>query len=107
METPENRLKRLRMRSWRRGMKEMDLILGPFADAELAGLTDALLADYEQLLAENDQDLYRWIVARSRHEAAGPEALSALLDRIAASAFGRFGPDDRHFTNMPAKTRAD
>ena len=32
----ETRLKRLRMRSWRRGVKEMDLILGPFSDSELA-----------------------------------------------------------------------
>ena len=34
-----DRLKRLRLRSWRRGMREMDLILGPFADAGLAGWT--------------------------------------------------------------------
>jgi hypothetical protein len=38
-EPRDTALKRLRMRSWRRGMKEMDLILGPFADAELARLT--------------------------------------------------------------------
>ena len=42
-ETRETRIKRLRMRSWRRGIKEMDLILGGFADAELAGLDAATL----------------------------------------------------------------
>ena len=35
----EDRLKRMRMRSWRRGTKEMDLILGPYADARLSGLS--------------------------------------------------------------------
>ena len=45
------------MRSWRRGMKEMDLILGPFSDSELATLGEGELALYEALLNENDQDL--------------------------------------------------
>ena len=43
----ETRLKRLRMRSWRRGTKEMDLILGPFSDSELERLTPAELDLYE------------------------------------------------------------
>ena len=60
-ETREIRIKRLRMRSWRRGIKEMDLILGAFADAELAGLDDVTLDDYERLLEENDWDLYYWV----------------------------------------------
>lgn len=60
-ETPEARLKRMRMRSWRRGTKEMDLILGPWADAKLATMDAATLALYDQLLEENDQDLYPWV----------------------------------------------
>lgn len=60
-ETRENRIKRLNMRSWRRGMKEMDLILGGFADARLAALSPAMLDAYEALLEENDQDLYKWV----------------------------------------------
>lgn len=60
-ETPEIRVKRLRMRSWRRGMKEMDLILGPFSDTALTGLTSVTLDRYEELLDENDQDLYKWV----------------------------------------------
>ena len=60
-ETPATRLKRLRMRSWRRGTKEMDLILGAFADTRLADLDPAALSAYEALLEENDQDLYRWV----------------------------------------------
>lgn len=60
-ETPEIRIKRLRMRSWRRGMKEMDLIFGGFADTKLAELPDATLDRYEALLDENDQDIYKWV----------------------------------------------
>ena len=82
METAEARLKRMRMRSWRRGTKEMDLVLGPFADTHLAGLTEAELLTYDALLAENDQDLMAWILGQSR----APDALAALLARIAAFA---------------------
>ncbi|KFI27456.1 FAD assembly factor SdhE [Paenirhodobacter enshiensis] len=60
-ETPEARLKRMRMRSWRRGTKEMDLILGPWADAKLATMDAATLELYDRLLEENDQDLYPWV----------------------------------------------
>lgn len=63
-ETHENRLKRLRMRSWRRGIKEMDLILGPYADEHLTSLASQQIEDYEALLDENDQDLYSWFSGR-------------------------------------------
>lgn len=88
----EARLKRLRMRSWRRGMKEMDLILGPFSDTELEGLTPAEIDLYEALLNENDQDLYPWVTARLKGEHPGPEALVALIDRIAGFAKDRLTP---------------
>lgn len=71
-------LKRLRMRSWRRGMREMDLILGPFADAALGGLDAPALDAFERLLHENDQDLYRWIT----DPAAMPADHAPILERI-------------------------
>ena len=77
------------MRSWRRGMKEMDLILGPFSDSELATLGEDELALYEALLDENDQDLYPWITARLGDTRPGPQELLPLLDRIAAFARAR------------------
>jgi antitoxin CptB len=80
----EIRLKRLRIRSWRRGIKEMDLILGAFCDEELAGLPDAEVALYEELLSENDHDLYGWISGRGEP----PERFSALISRIGAHARG-------------------
>lgn len=94
LETPENRIKRLHMRSWRRGMKEMDLILGHFADDCLAALPVAELDLYERMLAENDQDLYLWVTARigtgEGPDRGAPEMLVPMLDRIAAHAAGRF-----------------
>lgn len=60
-ESDDTRLRRLRLRSMRRGIKEMDLILGRFADERLGELSDAELTLYDALLAENDQDLYQWV----------------------------------------------
>ena len=90
-ESPEIRLRRMRMRSWRRGMKEMDLILGPFADGPLQELGREKLDHYEIVLEQNDQDLYRWITARlnGRSEGTGPESIAAILDQIANHASGR------------------
>jgi antitoxin CptB len=84
-ETPENRLKRLRLRSWRRGIKEMDLILGRFADETLERMTEDELALYDSLLSENDQDLYAWVTGRE----TAPLALLPLVSRIAAHAAAR------------------
>ena len=87
------RLRRLAMRSMRRGIREMDLILGPFGREALADLSDDELALYERLLDENDHDLYAWIAASPAASdtaaAAAPEALRPLLAQIAAHAFGR------------------
>ncbi|AMY68502.1 succinate dehydrogenase assembly factor 2 [Frigidibacter mobilis] len=88
IETAEARLKRMRMRSWRRGTKEMDLILGPWADARLAGMPPAALDLYDRLLEENDQDLYSWITGH----AVPPAHLAALLDEIGAFARTRLSP---------------
>lgn len=65
-EDRETRLKRLRMRSWRRGTKEMDLILGSFADRQMDLLSDAELDVHEAMMAENDHDLYRWISGQEK-----------------------------------------
>lgn len=90
----ENELKKLRMRSWRRGMKEMDLILGPFADEKLAEMSPEDIALYEVMLTENDQELYQWVLARMHDRSdAGPPQYRALLDRISAEALGRLQPE--------------
>lgn len=82
-ESNQNRLKRLQMRSWRRGTKEMDMILGPFSDTELVGLNQAQIALYDAMLNENDHDLYQWVTAQT----PTPEAYLDLLSNISKFAF--------------------
>jgi len=79
-EPRETRLRRLQMRSIRRGIKEMDLILGRFAADELAKLPQAGLDLYDTLLTENDHDLYGWV---SGQKPTPPEYLD-LISLIAA-----------------------
>ena len=57
----ENRRKRLLFRAQRRGFKEVDLIFGAYAEAELARLDEAGLDQLEALLAAPDQEVYAWL----------------------------------------------
>lgn len=84
-ETAEARLKRMAMRSWRRGTKEMDLVLGPWSDAHLGSLSEADLATYDLLLEENDQDLMSWLLGQT----TPPVAIAELLGRIGVFARNR------------------
>jgi antitoxin CptB len=61
IEDMDIRRKRLIYRSWHRGTREMDLLLGSFADQNVSQLSLAELDMYENLLQENDPDLYNWI----------------------------------------------
>lgn len=72
------RLKRLRMRSMRRGIKEMDLILTRFADEQLDDLSADMLDLYDALLSENDQDLYAWVTGQG----AEPAHLAPIMSLI-------------------------
>ena len=67
MPVPDNdiRRKRLLFRSWHRGTREADLILGSFAEANLAAFDDSQLDRYEALLECPDADLFDWITGRS------------------------------------------
>ena len=77
----ETTIKRLRYRSWHRGCKETDLLLGRFADEKLALLTPPQLAVYERLLEESDADIWDWL---NGHPAPVEYAeLLALLKRLA------------------------
>lgn len=73
------RRKRLRFRAWHRGTKEMDLILGPFADHWLARMSDSELDAFEVLLTESDPDLYNWVTGR---EPIPADRDVRLLDRL-------------------------
>lgn len=84
-EPRDARLKRLKMRSMRRGIKEMDLILSAFADAEIANMPDTDLDIYDSLLHENDHDLYSWVTG----QVASPDQFATMIDRISLSFRGK------------------
>lgn len=48
-------------RSWHRGTREMDLVLGRFADARIAEMSDEDLGDFELLMEAPDRDLFAWL----------------------------------------------
>ncbi len=77
----DDRRKRLLFRCWHRGTREMDLILGRFADVEIAHLADAELRQLEHLIALPDPDLY---AALTGDAVLAPEYHSDLFDRIKA-----------------------
>lgn len=61
LEDNVTRRKRLIYRSWHRGTREMDLILGTFADKYVPGFSDAALTEFDEILNHSDPDLYNWI----------------------------------------------
>ena len=75
----DERRKRLLFRCWHRGTREMDLILGRFADAEIGSLSDDELSQLEHLIEAPDQDLY---AAVSGSVALPAEYATGLFDRI-------------------------
>lgn len=77
-ELRRDREKRLKIRCWRRGTREMDLILGRFADARLPALTDEELDAFEALIREDDGRIYKWIAGAE----PAPEAHAEMIQAI-------------------------
>jgi antitoxin CptB len=75
----DDRRKRLLFRCWHRGTREMDLILGRFADAEVANLGDHELAELERLIEIPDPDLY---AALTGDRPLAAEDTGPLFERI-------------------------
>jgi antitoxin CptB len=75
----DERRKRLLFRCWHRGTREMDLILGRFADATIAELSEAELAQLERLIEVPDPDLY---AAISSGAALADEYRTPLFERV-------------------------
>ncbi|WP_332679122.1 FAD assembly factor SdhE [Brevundimonas sp.] len=74
------RLGRILFRAWRRGFREADLVLGPFAEQVGPTLTDDELNSLEALLAEDDDHrLYAWIIGS---EPTPPAHDTAVMGKI-------------------------
>jgi antitoxin CptB len=63
MDDPHRR--KLRFRAWRRGFRELDLVMGNFADAEIEAFTDTELAEFERLLSAPDWEVWAWLTGQS------------------------------------------
>lgn len=75
------RRRRILFRCWHRGIREMDLVLGQFAEAEIATLSDTELDELERIMEEEDNDLVKWVTGALET----PDHIKgALFTRIAA-----------------------
>ena len=75
----DDRRKRLLYRAWHRGMREMDLIMGRFADATIGEMSEAEVDTFEQLSEVPDPELYGWIATDG---VVPPQYDTALLRRL-------------------------
>ena len=78
----EDRLNRLRYRSWHRGCKETDIILGGYCDQYMHRMTPEELAIYEELLEEDDADIWAWLTEKSQPQNAIYLPLLEQLRRV-------------------------
>ncbi len=79
VESLEKKRKRLIFRSWHRGMKEMDQIIGSFANDYVPTYSEAELALFEEVLQNSDPELYDWICRRIEVPA---NKVNPILDEI-------------------------
>lgn len=71
--------KRLIFRSWHRGTREIDLLLGKFADAHIPQFDAAQLAAYDRFLNNSDPDIFNWITGQEPVPPAEDNAVVSLL----------------------------
>ena len=60
----DERRRRLLFRAWHRGMREVDLITGRFADAHIGTLTGTEVAEFERLMDVPEPDLLNWVMGQ-------------------------------------------
>jgi len=71
--------KKILFRSWHRGTKEMDLILGTYADNNLINMSHDELMHFQKFLNLSDPDLYKWLISE---EKTFPEEFRDLIEDI-------------------------
>ena len=75
------RRRKILFRAWHRGTREMDLLMGRFADAVLPGISEAELDEFERLIDVPDPDLFRWIMGEAE---APPDHDTPLFRKLKA-----------------------
>jgi antitoxin CptB len=73
------RRKKLRYRAWHRGTREMDLVLGPYADAHTENMDHAQLDRLEALMSEEDPPLLTWVMGQAEPPPHVDRALLAII----------------------------
>lgn len=71
--------KQLVFRSWHRGTREVDLLLGRFADAHVGGFDAEQLAQYDRFLNNSDPDIFNWVSGQEPLPPAEDSAAVRLL----------------------------
>jgi antitoxin CptB len=61
----DTRRRKLLFRAWHRGLREVDLILGRFADGSIEQLTEAELTEFEGLMNVPDGELLAWLTGEA------------------------------------------
>lgn len=93
MTIDDARLRKLKFRAGRRGFREADLILGPFAETYVATFDAFTLDEFEELLEVPDHDLYNWIVGRDPTPARWDGPLLNKIKEFRFEAHEVRGPD--------------
>jgi antitoxin CptB len=93
MRIDDTRLRQVKYRAWRRGFREADLILGPFADSHAENLNPDQLEAFERLLDQPDPDLYAWIVEQAPTPPEFDGDVMRMLKQFRFEAFEARGPD--------------
>jgi len=75
----DERRRKLLFRAWRRGVREMDLIVGRFADAHIESFDESGLDDFERLIEAPNAELYAWVVGAASVPANYDTAVLAEL----------------------------
>jgi antitoxin CptB len=78
----DERRRKILFRAWRRGLREMDLVMGRFADANLPSMSEADLDEFERLLDVPDPQALAWIIGESTPP---PEFDTPLLARLSTA----------------------
>ena len=86
----EFRRRRALWRAGHRGMRELDLVLGAYASAHVAGMDGEAMAHFEAILDEADTDLFDWVMGLSPVPARYQGPLIAALRQ------SRFSPESYH-----------
>ena len=75
------RRRRVLFRAWHRGTREMDVLMGRFADAQIGTMSEVDLAEFERLIEASDRDLFRWLTGEDE---VPPHYDTALFRRLRA-----------------------